>query len=89
MDGNSCKLWAVLNVHSADVCTWVPQSETDLSGSTLGLSHPITVASLSIELNINICLTVSALQLKEDLTKSYSNNHWRPLLDRIYPFLLC
>lgn len=35
MDGNSCKLCAVLNVHGADVCTRVPQSEADLSGSTL------------------------------------------------------
>lgn len=64
MDGNSCKLWAVLNVHGADVCTWVPQSETDLSGSTLSLSHHITEASLSTELNINICLTVFCSPIK-------------------------
>lgn len=64
MDGNSCKLWVVLNVHGADVCTRVSQSETDPSGATLGRSHHITVASLSTELNTNICLTVFALQLK-------------------------
>lgn len=83
MDGNSCKLWAVLNVHGADVCTWVPQSETDLSGSTLSLSHHITEASLSTELNINICLTFFALQLKKNPSKSYSNNHCRDLLYNI------
>lgn len=63
MDGNSCKLWAVLNVHGADVCTWVSQSETDLSGSTLSLSH-IAVASLGTGLKINHCVRVSALQLR-------------------------
>lgn len=63
MDGNSCKLWAVLNVHGADVCTWVSQSETDLSGSTLSLSH-IAVASLGTGLKINHCVRISALQLQ-------------------------
>lgn len=64
MDGNSCKLWAVLNVHSADVCIRVPQPETDLSSATLGLSHHLAAASLGSELRVNSCLTVFALQLK-------------------------
>lgn len=63
MDGNSCKLWAVLNVHGADVCTWVSQSETDLSGSTLSLSHN-AVASLGTGLKIKHCVRVSARQLR-------------------------
>lgn len=41
------------------------QSEADLSDSTKGRSHHITVASLSTELNTNICLTIFALQFKK------------------------
>lgn len=47
MDGNSCNLGVVPNVHGADVCTPVPQSESD---PTLSPSH-ISVASFNAELH--------------------------------------
>lgn len=86
MDGSSCELCAVPNVRGADVCTWVPQSETELCECALGLSHHITGASLSPALHINICLQLLFLN-KEDLKPSITQLGQLPLGFCVHIFL--
>lgn len=71
MDGNSCKLGVVPNVHSADVCTRVPQSESD---PTLGRSH---IPSFNPELHSYRETSVASVFL---LLYSHFNSFYRNCL---------